>query len=96
MQTWPWKVMKKVAKYGVTYALLQVITGVEVGFAAVALYFLAGMSLPAALSASFPLGIPLLLIQGAAAVAYHEGLIGKLLRGRAARLPDVNVIPAVG
>lgn len=99
MQSWPWRVLKKVAQYGLTYAVLQVVTGIEVGFAAVAFYFLADMSLPAALSAAFPLGLPLLVLQGAAAVAYHEGLVGKMMRARARavrQVPDVGVARMAG
>jgi len=84
--------LKKIATYGVIYVVLQIVTGVEVAFLAVGLYFAADMPLPAALSLAIPIGLPLLIAQGAAAVAYHEGLFGKLRRARERRAIEESTV----
>lgn len=65
-------VLVKLLKIGAVYAILQVVTGIEVGVLAVGLYYAENMPLPAALSLAMPFGVPLFLAQaGFFAVALH-------------------------
>jgi hypothetical protein len=68
-------IMGRLAAYTLTYIALQIVTGVEVAIGAVALVLGAGWNMPAALSFATAAGFPLLLLQGAAAIAFHEGYL---------------------
>ena len=77
-------IMGRLATYTLTYIALQIVTGVEVGIGAVALVLGAGWTMPAALSFATAAGFPLLLLQGALAIAFHEGWLIPRLRERMA------------
>ena len=73
--------LPRLAAYSVTYVVLQIVTGIEVGVATAGLVVAAGWSMPTALSFMTAVGFPLLIIQGAFAVALHEGwLLPRLQR----------------
>jgi hypothetical protein len=55
-----------------TYVFVQIVTGVEVGFAAVVLVVAFGWELPMALAVTIPTGFPVMLMQGYLATRYFR------------------------
>lgn len=59
------RLCRSLLKLGVVYAILQVLVGFEVGVFIVYLHLAQGLSMPSAMVTAMPVGMPLLVAQGA-------------------------------
>ena len=59
------RLFHKLLGLGIVYVVLQILVGLEVAAVIVALHLGADMSVPGAIATAMPVGLPLLLTQGA-------------------------------
>ena len=72
------QLFRRLLTLGFVYAVLQLVVGVQVSFVIVYLHFAKGMSIVGATATATPIGLPLLLGQGALYLAWRSGRLGRL------------------
>ena len=63
---------KKLLGLGMVYVALQVVVGFEVALVILGLHFGLSMPVPSSVATAMPIGLPLLLVQGAAYLAWRS------------------------
>ena len=82
----------RILRLGLVYVVLQVVVGVETGLGIVYLNLISGMPLGAAMATALPIGLPLLLGQGALYLIYKSGIVGRMWNARTTH-PDPAANP---